>query len=913
MGGVGKTEIAKEVCYIFRETWQERPDLSENLTKLLGQKEGGFFRDGILWIQFHPEVQNPKSLTDDLISLLIKQCPMVGKEITNLDTLADVLGDKDLLVVLDNVEQNLRTFDYVLERFKGRFPLLITSRIAIPGIKSIDIDVLTDKEAEDLFLCYMDTSQLTEEEREIVREFCRLLDNYPLPIKIIASLVKKDKSKLAELLDTYKEKRKYLLDTVRTCFMMSFNSLNEEEQHIVRHAALFNNSFTNSFTAEALIGLLDVIIDKEEKEKKLKELDCIVNQLERLSIINCLHGRNRQENTYQLHPLIREFALDLLMQPVEIDSDRNEKIEVLLKELHQAKKEKTLAKQLEQDPSFMQQIVDAVLYCDQTYDFPAVLKFMKMLDGQLDNLSCSDERLHLNQSAIRAAVVLRQEFDEGIYRKQRADIEKQQAMFKNTFNFVGRKKELDYFEDEFLFFPGTFILNFHTKGDGGFGKTQLLQQMLKLCRSRYGDKTISCEELIDFYYTEARSKAGIIEQIIRKLGIDHFPQVDHQLKRYRRTKDSSERQYILDDTVTALRKDYAVFAALSERAGKIIILFFDTYEVIQFIGKEENTVERSDFSEWLEKELFPALQSDNTRLVIAGRYPLIDVAKESVSTKRLSLFKYKEAVDFLTQYLKIVEFPADEYQRFLGDFPHAKDLLQPFQDDLGVERIGIRIYEFPNGYRKELGEDVWQALNNKVSDKKEKDLLEELKLTKKELETIIELAGNRPIYLALFMDWIRFSQAEASNLVREVESIREEEKQRELFEKTIVEWLWNDHDKKKYIYYMAVAYRRMTSEIMQYLTGDSLEHCQEVLLGDIRHFSFTKYKKDEKKGDVVLLHDEMRDLITKRWQNRIDPQQEQQNGILKKLIRYYEENLLSPDYILTDISYNRLEQQKPPN
>ena len=175
---------------------------------------------------------------------------------------------------------------------------------------------------------------------------------------------------------------------------------------------------TNSFTVEALVGLLDVIVNKE-KEKKLKELDRVVKQLERLSMINCLHGRDEQENTYQLHPLIREVALDLLMQTVEIDSDRKEEIEILLKELQQAKKEKTLPEQLENDPSFVQQIVDAVQYCDQTYDFPAVLKFMKVLDGQLDNLSCWDERLRLNQSAIRAAVALQQEFDEGNYRKQR--------------------------------------------------------------------------------------------------------------------------------------------------------------------------------------------------------------------------------------------------------------------------------------------------------------------------------------------------------------------------------------------------------------------------------------------------------------------------------------------------------------
>ena len=912
VGGVGKTEIAKEVCYIFHETWQEQPDLPENLTALLGQKEGGFFRDGILWIHFHLEGQNPKSLTDDLISLLIKQCPMIGKKIANLDTMADVLGAKDILMVLDNVEQNLRTFDYVLERFKGSFPLLITSRIAIPGIKSIDIDVLTDKEAEDLFLCYMDIPQLPEEEQEIVREFCRLLDNYPLPIKIIASLVKKDKSNLAELLDTYKEKRKYLLDTVRTCFMMSFNSLNEEEQHIVRHAALFNNSFTNSFTAEALIGLLDVIIDKEEKEKKLKELDCIVNQLERLAMINCLYGGGGHENTYQLHPMIREFALDLLMQTVEIIPGRKEESETLLKELHQAKKEKTLAKQLEQDPSFVQQIVDAVQYCDQTYDFPAVLKFMKVLDGQLDNLSYWGERLRLNQSAIRAAVALRQEFDEGIYRKQRADIEKQQAMFKNTFDFVGRKKELDYFEDEFLFCLGSFILNIHTDGNGGIGKTQLLQQMLKLCRSRYADRVISSEELIDFYYTEARSKAGIIGQIISKLGIDHFSRVARQLERYRRTKDSSERQYILDDAVTALRKDYAVFSALSERARKNIILFFDTYEVVQFVDKEKDTVKRSDYSEWLEEELFPALQTDNTRLVIAGRYPLINAAEGSVVTKSLFLFEDGEAIDFLAEYLKIAEFSKDEYQSFLGDFPQAEDLLQEFRYDLDAERIGVQIYKFSNRYREELGEEVWQALKNKVPVKKEKELLDALKLTREELTTVIELAQRRPIYLALFMDWVHFSKGEPGKLVREVQNVAEGEAQRELFENTILEWLRDDPVREKYIDYMAVAYRRMTAEIMQHLTGDSPEHCEKILLEDIRHFSFTKYKKDEEKGDVVLLHDEMRDLIIKRWQNEFDPDQEQKKEILKKLIRYYEENLLSLDYILTDFSCRRLEQQDIP-
>ncbi|MCI5130182.1 MAG: hypothetical protein D3904_01375, partial [Candidatus Electrothrix sp. EH2] len=906
MGGVGKTEIAKELCYIFHDTWEKQPNLPENLTDLLSQRKGGFFRDGILWIQFHPEGQTPKTLIDKLIDFLIEQCPKVDiskkiKEIqeidnlkdANLDTLTYMLSGKDMLVVLDNVEQNMRTLDYVLERFKGRFTLLITSRIAIPGIKSINLDVLTEEDAEKLFLSYMkkDNQQPTEEERKIVQELCKLLGNYPLLIKIIASQAKTDNSKLAELLKKYKENPVQLLDecndslcidqrhvNVRTCFMMSFNSLDEEQQRVFGHAALFNNPFT--------VENLSVLLKIDEKEEKLKELGYIVNRLERLSLVNRLAGKDGQENAYELHPLMREFALDSLMQSVTTKiADRKEEMKTRLKDLQQWKKDNILQEKLKNDRSLLKEAIDAMQYCDQVFDFDLVLSFAHVLNG----LICLNEyeRLRLNRLTKRAVVARQQNINEKHYRKLCADMEEKPDMFKNKFDFVGRKKNLTHFEDEFLFQPKSFILNIHTDGNGGIGKTQLLQQMLKLCRSKYFDTVISCDELIDFYYTEARSKAGSIEQIISKLGIDHFPRVDLQLERYRRTKDSSERQYILDDTVTALRKDYAVFAALSERAEKIVILFFDTYEVIQFVNKEKNTVEGSDYSEWLETELFPALQTDNTRLVIAGRYPLINAAEDSVVTQELSLFEENEAIDFLLEYLKVAEFSTDEYQAFLRQFPHAESLLQDFQYPLEAGQIGVRMYEFPNGHRKELGEEVWQVLQNRVPVKQKKELLDALQLTHDELMTVIALAGSRPIYLALFMDWIRFSKGEPGKLVREVQNIDEEEAKRELFENTILEWLWKDKSKRKYIYYMTVAYRRMTAEIMQHLTGDSPEQCKKML-EDIRHFSFTKYKKDEEKGDVVLLHDEMRDLIKKRWQNRMDPDQRQKNGILEKLICYYE-------------------------
>ncbi|MCI5146029.1 MAG: hypothetical protein D3923_10985, partial [Candidatus Electrothrix sp. AR3] len=312
MGGIGKTEIAREVCHLFHETWKDEPQLPEDLADLLSPAEGGFFRDGMLWIQFEPEQQTPKSLTKELIARLIEQ-PKLAEKIPDLDTLADVLADRDVLVVLDSVEQNLRTFDYVLERFKGRFPLIITSRIAIPGIEAVDINVLKPEEAEALFLRHLDNPRLTEEELETVRELCKMLGNYPLIIKIIASRVEADNSNLAELQETYLENRARLLEEcdsdfcteqrhvdVRTCFMMSFDSLDEEQQHAFLHTALFNNPFTVS----ALAALLD--------DADKTEMGHVVSRLQRLSLINRLEGQNGKKTTYELHSLIRELLMLLL-------------------------------------------------------------------------------------------------------------------------------------------------------------------------------------------------------------------------------------------------------------------------------------------------------------------------------------------------------------------------------------------------------------------------------------------------------------------------------------------------------------------------------------------------------------------------------------------------------------------------
>lgn len=57
MGGIGKTEIAKEACHLFYETWKDEPDLPGYLTDILSQKKVAFSGTAFFGYDF---IQNNK-------------------------------------------------------------------------------------------------------------------------------------------------------------------------------------------------------------------------------------------------------------------------------------------------------------------------------------------------------------------------------------------------------------------------------------------------------------------------------------------------------------------------------------------------------------------------------------------------------------------------------------------------------------------------------------------------------------------------------------------------------------------------------------------------------------------------------------------------------------------------------------
>lgn len=398
-GGIGKTEIAKEVCHLFGETWNNTPKLPDYAKDLLNTKK--HFVDGILWIQFEPENQTPKTVTQYAINAItdIK----TAEKIPDLLKLADILATKDVLVILDSVEQNLRTFDYVYEIFKGRFPLIITSRIAIPSIHSIDINVLKDEEAYNLFVKQFPDVEIPEAKQAEIKALCNVLGNYPLMIKIAASRVDTQLSNISELIEKFQQN-----NDVQNCFVMSFNDLNHFEQKVFTHCAIFGNAFS----VLDLAGVLN-----EEDETKIEP---IVAKLVEFSLLNRLQAKDSKAVSYDLHPLMREFALNLLMQSVKVIEGKKQEIEALLEQLEQAEKENQLLTLL-QDKILFQQIIEAMNYCDSVLDFSTVEKLMDKINDFILRLGYWKQKVELNGLTIRSTLALQNKNSEAFYRMQFAD------------------------------------------------------------------------------------------------------------------------------------------------------------------------------------------------------------------------------------------------------------------------------------------------------------------------------------------------------------------------------------------------------------------------------------------------------------------------------------------------------------
>lgn len=398
--------------------------------------------------------------------------------------------------------------------------------------------------------------------------------------------------------------------------------------------------------------------------------------------------------------------------------------------------------------------------------------------------------------------------------------------------FIGRAQELARFH-ALLMATGLTVLNIHTNGDGGIGKTQLLRRMQQACAAM-PERVAFTAELIDFYHTESRSRVGVLLQIAANFGYREFPDFVGLAAQYHDAIDVSKREELLPQIEEAFRRNYREFSArVYHERQAIIVLFFDTYEVVQQSLTAD--ADASAFARWLECWLFSHC-APNTRIVVSGRYPLREIDRAAVNVEELSLahFALADTVAF--------------WRRCFGDISETT-----LAERLGSFEILTAFHRLADG-RPVLLALFADWVNYALRPLSPADLLAE-----------IEQRGG---------------------------AIGEEATptQRDLFERALIDRVAALRTNQEHaITYLAVAYRRMTQAMFHALSDLPLDECRRVLLEELRPLSFIKYKP----GDCVLLHDEMRRLIMRHWWDAHDDARDLRRDLARQLVAYYDAHFLN--------------------
>lgn len=274
------------------------------------------FRDGVCFVPL-AEVDNEASLVQTLAAAL----SLTLSAGTEKSQLFDYLRGKEMLLVLDNVEQALEPVaDFVaaLLEMAPRLCLLVTSReyLQLRSENRLPLDGLPFPPAEPVVpspdnLANCDAMQLlVQEARRVKPDFrlneheaaaatlCRLVEGLPLALELAAALL--DSQTLEQLLAQIEKGFDGLTTTMRdvpsrhrglrAVFDYSWTRLSPQQQAALSRLALFHGGFTGP--AAAAVAEADAAL-----------LTALVAQ----SLV-----RREAEGRYSLHAVIRQYALERL-------------------------------------------------------------------------------------------------------------------------------------------------------------------------------------------------------------------------------------------------------------------------------------------------------------------------------------------------------------------------------------------------------------------------------------------------------------------------------------------------------------------------------------------------------------------------------------------------------------------------
>ncbi len=326
-GGTGKTRLAKSTA----------EELSAD------------FADGVFFIEL-AAASDP-----ELVAPTIAQALGVKESVDKslLETLKTFLGERRMLLILDNFEQLISAAKLLtgLLDSSSFLKILVTSRItlrlniehefvvtplAVPPREShFSAGELSDFSAIELFVLRAKSARasfiLDDENAHVIAEICHKLDGLPLAIELAAARVRllsvdSILTRLETALKLLKGGAKHLPErhqTMRAAIEWSYYLLDGDEKAIFRRLAVF----AGGFTVEAAEKVCE-ISDQAEAKPKLEILDGIMSLFEN----NLLALREQPDGSARLRMLevVREFSLERLEASGEIDAFRRNHAEFFL-------------------------------------------------------------------------------------------------------------------------------------------------------------------------------------------------------------------------------------------------------------------------------------------------------------------------------------------------------------------------------------------------------------------------------------------------------------------------------------------------------------------------------------------------------------------------------------------------------
>jgi predicted ATPase/class 3 adenylate cyclase/DNA-binding CsgD family transcriptional regulator len=301
-GGVGKTRLAIQVA----------------------AQMAGEFDDGACYVDLAP-ITDPE-LVPVTVARALSLPDQPGR--STLDTLTRFIGDRQMLVVLDNCEHLLDASAALIVALLGACPgltVLGTSResIGVPGEVSWRVPSLSlADEAVELFSDRARRARpdfaVTDDSAAAVAEICARLDGMPLAIELAAARVRA--LSLTEIVDSLHDRFRLLtggVDTagrrkksLRASVDWSHALLTEPERVLLRRLAVFLDGFDLD-AAQAVAAGGDVA-----RYQVLDQLTLLVDKS--LVVAEDSGGRTR----YRLLETVRQYALEKLGESGEADAVR---------------------------------------------------------------------------------------------------------------------------------------------------------------------------------------------------------------------------------------------------------------------------------------------------------------------------------------------------------------------------------------------------------------------------------------------------------------------------------------------------------------------------------------------------------------------------------------------------------------